>query len=159
MAFRDLVVPIDLSKIHSNSVEIKLECGFMFWEIDYAAIDFSPNENLIVKKYNPSSAIDENGIDVKDLLLFEDQKRLIQPNIGNEVIVTFDKESNTKWEKESVFLKNRGYYEYIRDYKGKPKVKQLKKFKQDGALSIYSKNEYLHFINNLKQKQIVTLND
>ncbi|GGD15696.1 hypothetical protein [Flavobacterium orientale] len=159
MAFRDIIVPLDLNELEKNTVEIKLECGFMFWEVDYAAIDFSQNENLIVKKYNPSSAIDEKGIDVKNLLLFEDQQRLIQPNIGNEVIVTFDKESNSTSEKESVFLKNRGYYEYIRDYKGKPKVKQLKKFKQDGALSIYSKNEYLHFINNLKQKQMVTLND
>lgn len=159
MAFRDLIIPIDLSKIHSNSVEIKLECGFMFWEIDYAAIDYSKNQEIEVKYYKPDSAIDENGKNVTSLLLYEDQERLIQPNIGNEVIVQFHKEINKQYENQSIFLKNRGYYEYIRDYKGLPKTKILNSFKADGALSKFSKDEYKNFIHSLKKEQIILAND
>ena len=143
LAFRDLVIPINLENIKSNKIEVKLECGFMFWEVDYAAIDFSPDVTLDVKYVNPSSAIDENGHDVTQLLSKADKNYLTQPEIGNEVAVKYAVNPPRKGEKQTVFLKNRGYYEYIRDYKNKPNIAKLKSFKVKGALSAYSKEEYL----------------
>ena len=145
MAFRDLVIPIDLEKINTRKIEIKLECGFMFWEVDYAAIDFSKDVPLEPQYFNPFSAIDENGKNVTHLLDKEDKNYLIQPNIGNEVVIKYHVKSPKKGEKQSVFLKNRGYYEYIRDYKGTPNFAKLKTFKEKGALSKYSKEEYSRF--------------
>lgn len=145
MAFRDLIIPIDLKKINTPKIEIKLECGFMFWEVDYAAIDFSKDLPLEIKYINPASAIDENGKDVTQLLEKEDQNYLIQPHIGNEVVVKYHVKSPKEGEKQSVFLKNRGYYEYIRDYKGLPNIAKLKAFREKGALSQYSKEEYTRF--------------
>ena len=145
MAFRDLIIPIDLEKINTPKIEIKLECGFMFWEVDYAAIDFSKDLPLAVQYVNPVSAIDENGKSVTSLLEKEDKNYLVQPNIGNEVVVKYYVKSPKNGEKQSVFLKNRGYYQYIRDYKGIPNIAKLKTFREKGALSQYSKEEYTRF--------------
>ena len=145
MAFRDLIIPIDLKKINTPKIEIKLECGFMFWEVDYAAIDYSKDLPLSMQYVNPASAIDENGKNVTHLLDKEDKNYLIQPNIGNEVVIKYPVKSPQKGEKQTVFLKNRGYYEYIRNYKGMPNITKLKAFREKGALSQYSKEEFTRF--------------
>lgn len=153
MAFRDLIVPIDLEKIKSPKIEIKLECGYMFWEVDYAAIDYSKDIPLETHYVNPFSAIDEKGNNVTDLLTKEDKNYLVQPNIGNEVVIKYHVASPKKEEKQTVFLKNRGYYTYIRDYKGIPNFAKLKTFREKGALSQFSKEEYTKFntISNLNE--------
>lgn len=145
MAFRDLIIPIDLEKINTPKIEIKLECGYMFWEVDYAAIDFSKDISLPIQNINPYVAIDENGKNVTYLLDKEDKNYLIQPSIGNEVTIKYHVASPEKGEKQSVFLKNRGYYTYLRDYKGIPNFAKLKTFREKGALSQYSKEEYSRF--------------
>jgi hypothetical protein len=145
MAFRDLIIPIDLEKINTDKLEIKLECGFKFWEVDYAAIDFSNDSPIDTQYINPYSAIDENGKDVTDLLVKEDKNYLVQPEIGNEVVIKYHVKPAEKGKKQSVFLKNRGYYEYIRNYRGIPNFAKLKTFKEKGALSKYSKEEYDRF--------------
>ena len=43
LAARDLVVPIDLAQIKGNMVNVRLSCGFMFWEVDQAGLDLTPN--------------------------------------------------------------------------------------------------------------------
>ncbi len=44
LQFRDDVLEIDLAKHEGNGIRIKINCGFQFWELDYAAMDFSmPN--------------------------------------------------------------------------------------------------------------------
>ncbi|MFV8467073.1 hypothetical protein [Flavobacterium sp. LB1P62] len=155
MAFRDLIIPIDLEKINTKKIEIKLECGFMFWEVDHAAIDFSKDNPIEVHYINPFFAIDENGKNVTQLLDKEDKNYLIQPTIGNQVVIKYHVKSPKSGEKQSVFLKNRGYYEYIRDYKGIPNFAKLKTFREKGALSKYSKEEYARFITTPNLTEIV----
>lgn len=155
MAFRDLVIPINLEKINSKKIEIKLECGFRFWEVDYAAIDFTAEIQSEIQYINPFSAIDENGKNVTNLLGKEDGNYLIQPNIGNEVVLKYLVKLPKKGDRQSVFLKNRGYYEYIRDYKGIPNFAKLKSFREKGALSKYSEEEYYQFVGTKNLTEIV----
>lgn len=153
MAFRDLIIPIDLEKVNTKKIEIKLECGFMFWEVDYAAIDFSKDIPLEIQYINPFSAINESGKDVTHLLHKEDNNYLIQPSIGNEVVIKYHTNPSKEGQLQSLFLKNKGYYEYIRNYKGVPNFAKLKTFREKGALSKYSKEEYSRFteITNLSE--------
>jgi len=159
MAFRDLIIPINLEKINTKKIEIKLECGFMFWEVDYAAIDFSKDVPMEPQYINPFSAIDESGKNVTNLLDKEDKNYLIQPNIGDEVVIKYHVNPAKNGEKQTVFLKNRGYYEYIRDYKGIPNFAKLKTFKEKGALSKYSKEEYARFMKPGNLTEIVLNNE
>lgn len=146
LAFRDLVVPIDLEDLQQEKVVVKLETGFMFWEIDQAGMDFS--ENIIMKEVvlEPSFAVDEKGENVTDLLRKTDKKYLIQPEIGNEVIVSFKYNPENFTASTTAFLKSRGYYTYIRDYKGIPKLAELQTFRKSGRFSRFSEEQYKKFI-------------
>lgn len=142
LASRDMVMPIDLSKTEAKKVRIKLESGFMFWELDYAAMDFSNNIPVEVKRLKPSSAIDEKGYEVSNLLSADDKSYLEQFDVGNEVIVKYDAPTSNKDLKQTAFLHTKGYYERIRDYKGKPNVRYLKSFKRPGAFAEFSKEKF-----------------
>lgn len=142
MASRDVAVPIDISTVLGEEVVIKLETGFMFWEVDYAGIDFTENVALDIQYINPSRAIDGNNKDVTKLLLAEDQNYLVQPNIGDEVVVHFRASDAETVLNKTFFLKNRGYYNYIRNYEGEPDFQKLKLFKEAGAFTAFSMFEY-----------------
>jgi len=142
MSSRDIAVPIDLSKVAGNEVTIKLESGFMFWEVDYAGIDYTKNKALDIKYINPYEALGGNGENVTKLLSATDQNYFVQPNIGDEVLVTFKMSEPDQDLKRTCFLKNRGYYNYIRNYEGKPDFQKLKLFREAGAFTDFSKYEY-----------------
>lgn len=141
MASRDIAVPIDLSNIVGDEVVIKLETGFMFWEVDYAGIDFTENLALDIKYINPYEALDGNT-NVTNLLLTSDQNYFVQPNIGDEVVVNFKINESSLDLNRTFFLKNRGYYNYVRNYEGNADFQKLKLFKKPGAFTDFSKYEY-----------------
>lgn len=155
MAFRDLVVPINNIATDSETIEIKLETGFMFWEVDYVALDQTTNPELNISVLKPHAAIDENGKDVTSLLSSEDKKYLVQPNPDNVVTVSYKAPVLKKGMKRTIYLKNRGYYEYIRNYTGNPDFAKLKTFREPGRLSDYSEEEYLRFTTAEKLNEIV----
>ena len=142
MASRDIAVPIDMTKLTGNEVVIKLETGFMFWEVDYAGIDFTDNRTVTINYINPSMAVDGNNKDVTKLLLAEDQNYLVQPNVGDEVVVHFKAIETKPTFIKTFFLKNRGYYNYIRNYDGEPNFQELKLFRIAGAFTDFSMYEY-----------------
>ena len=142
MSSRDIVVPLNLSKIEGEEVIIKLETGFMFWELDFAGIDFTDNIALDINYINPTAAIDHNNVNVTHLLSAADNDFFIQPNVGDEVVVSFKTSENNADLKRTFFLKNRGYYNYIRDYKGEPNFQKLKLFREAGTFTDFSKFEY-----------------
>lgn len=157
MASRDIAVPIDLSKVAGNKVIIKLETGFMFWEVDYAGIDYSENKALDIKYINPYEALDGNGANVTKLLSAKDQNYFVQPNIGDEVVVTFKMSEPNQDLKRTYFLKNRGYYNYIRNYEGEPDFQKLKLFRAAGAFTDFSKYEYEALMDYESQFDLVSL--
>jgi hypothetical protein len=142
MATRNLVVPLSLQNVLSERVAIKLECGFMFWELDYAGIDFSENSPFDLEKVKPESALDETLTDVTNLLEAADQNYLVQPEIGNEVTVTFEAPERKAGMRQSVFLVNQGYYNYLRSYDGIPNFKKLKTFREKHTFTRFSENMY-----------------
>ncbi|MDN3670361.1 hypothetical protein QWY93_13650 [Echinicola jeungdonensis] len=146
LASRDMVMDIDLSNVEGEEVKLKLECGFMFWEVDYIAMDYSENTLVDVSYLSPETAIDENGNDVSDLLTYSDEKYLVQPEVGNKVVVTYPTIPVEKNKKQTLFLHSKGYYEYIRDYKNKPNLIHLYSFKRKGAFPSFSKQYLYNFV-------------
>jgi len=148
LSMRQILVPIDLSNITGNIVHVQLSSGFMFWEMDYAAIDFSKDEDYTVQKLLPAKAVDENGKDVTALLSAADEKYLVQPVAGNITTVEYAYDNTTDKNKTQTYvLHAKGYYEYVRDYKNKPDINFLQQFKNPGALSAYSMALYKQFEN------------
>ncbi len=142
MASRDIVIPLDISEINEDKILIKLETGFMFWEVDYVGIDYSEQMSIQLNYIDPVLAIDQDNKNVTKLLTKVDKNYFIQPNVGDEVDVTFKFHSENPNLKQSVYLKNRGFYNYIRDYSGEPNFSKLKLFKEPEAFTDFSKYEY-----------------
>lgn len=143
LATREIVVPVDCSAIPGNEVEIKLSSGFMFWEIDYAAIDFSPDDGFNIQKLSPVKATDEQNQNVLPLLQKDDGIYLDQPQIGNVVTLVYNASPPVNTSQiQSFIMHSKGYYEHIRDFTGKPDVAFLKKFTQPGAFATYGVQMY-----------------
>lgn len=148
LAARDFCVPINTSAIQSDDLEIKISCGFMFWELDYAAIDYSKDEVTTSTFPVLKSATDENGNDVSQLLEKTDALYLVQPQPGNSVELTYQLPKLKKEKAYDVFLHARGYYEHIREYEGLPNRNYLMSFKREGAFIDFSKLLYDKVVDN-----------
>jgi len=149
LAKREIVVQIEFEKSGENKISIKLESGFMFWEIDYAGIDFSKNQPIQISYIKPKLAFNEDGNNVTNELVDADDKYLLQSKIGSVTTIDFvADESRTANTTTTVFLKNSGYYTYIRDYKGKPDFAELKTFRKKGAFTRFSKETYFQYVSN-----------
>jgi hypothetical protein len=146
IANRDLVVPLDFSKVDGEKVEIKIESGFMFWELDYVAIDFTENTELKINSLAPIYAVDNEGKDWTEALKNDDAEYMNQLQNGDVTELRYKALESNAHQAQTVFLHTKGYYELIRDYQGKPKISQLKKFKKPGYFSEYSRIQYLNIL-------------
>ncbi len=143
LAFREMVIPLTLTEEHSDSVQVKLSSGFLFWEIDKAEMDFSPDNEVMIERLTPVKAVDENNKNVLHLLAGADNSFHVQPDVGNVTTITF--RPGTPANKEyikSYFLHSRGYYEHKRSFQTKPDLQFLMQFKQPGAMSRYGLSLY-----------------
>ncbi|MGZ8554548.1 MAG: hypothetical protein ACXWV8_14145 [Chitinophagaceae bacterium] len=143
LANREIVVPVELPATGELITEIKLSAGFMFWEIDYAAIDFSNDNAFTLQKLSPTSAIDETKTNVLAKLEKEDGIYLEQPEIGNIATLTYRAKNNTDLSKGRTYILHaRGYYEHIRDFQNKPDINFLSQFRQPNAFPVYGMQLY-----------------
>jgi len=140
-------MPIDLSGIKDKEIEVKLRCGYMFWEVDYAKMDFSQNIKVETKIISTSSATDEQGSNVALLLNKSDNKFLTQPSIGNQVNIEYNVPIAKNGYQQTFFLHSRGNYEYIRDYKNKPDYLDLLSYLKEGSFTHFAKEQYNIFSN------------
>ena len=145
LATREIVVPLDLKNVEGSSAEVRLSSGFMFWEIDYAAIDFSEENNFSVETISPSVATDETGKDVLPELNKKDGIYLEQPVPGNCVTLEYKCVPLRPNTAQTYILHTKGYYTHERDLKGSPKIAFLKQFKKPGGLPSYSLDQYKKF--------------
>ncbi len=148
VANRELAIPIDLRAVAGDRVKIRLSAGFMFWEIDYAGMDFSPEAELKTTRLLPLLARDETGADVRPQLLSSDGYYLEQPQPGNSVIIeypyTAPADSNST---QTYLLHTRGYYEHVRHFTTGADIRFLNQFRRPGALSDFSIQLYKQTMN------------
>jgi hypothetical protein len=145
LAQRQIVVPLDLTNLPGTSMQIRLSSGFMFWEIDYVGIDYSPGEDFQVENISPSIATDETGKNVLPQLIKKDGDYLEQPVPGNVVTLEYKCKPQSVNTARSYILHSRGYYIHVRDFKGAPDIAFLKQFKKADAFPAYSLQLYKKF--------------
>lgn len=143
MHSRDLVVPINLEGIDTDTIEVKLETGFLFWELDYVAMDFTPDTGLALFRQLPEEAYASDGRDCKALLTADDKQYLVQKQIGELAELHFKTTPCPEGQAQSVFLHTKGYYEIIRNFDGRPEWEELKKFQEPGYNTEFSRLEFL----------------
>lgn len=145
MADKEDILMIDLSEVKSDKVKIKLVSGVLFWDIDYAGMDFTEKGTMRKTTLPLISAKDENGKDVKPLLIKNDDKYLIQPLPNNKTDLIFSSSDLHLGVDRSVFLHSKGHYEILREAKGRPDVAYLKTFLEPGTFIKFSKDHFLKY--------------
>lgn len=141
MALRDDILSLNIKGIESDTIKIKLVTGYLFWEIDYTAMDFGETEVLKPIEIPVKSAIDNYNIDIRDLLLNSDNRYYVQKVTGDEAILTFEN-GDQKVHGRSVFLHTRGYYKILSERSGKADKKKLKTFRKRNSIPAFSKETY-----------------
>lgn len=141
LASRSVVVPIPRQVQPGEQLRVRLECGYHFWEVDQAAMDFSEDGPILVEDLPLMEAHDESGHDVRASLLDLDGNVMSQLFTGAEATLRFDATSldPKPHEDVTVFLHTHGHYEYVRDYSGKPNLAELKSFRAPGTFAAWSK--------------------
>ena len=114
----------------------------MFWEIDYAAIDYSVNKSFTVQKLSPFSAVDETGKNVLDKLLSVDGNYLEQPLPGTVTTISYHFNPIPAGKTQTYILHTKGYYEHVRDFQGGPNLAFLEQFKKPGGFPKFSMEMY-----------------
>ncbi|MEO8587857.1 MAG: hypothetical protein ABI432_00670 [Flavobacteriales bacterium] len=143
IAWREDAVEIDLSAIEGDRVHLKLETGFLFWEIDQVALDAAPDQPISVRTLTPVSAVDQQQRDVLGRLLKEDGSCLVQPALDDRTDVVFSAPDPIPGKERSFFLHAAGHYEILREPKPHtPNMLYLRSFKEPNALSRYSRERW-----------------
>lgn len=140
MAFKDDILELPLQGNEGPALEVKLESGSFFWEIDYAAIDYSPQANVTTCTVPVSSAVNERGKDVARQLRSDDSKYYTQPATENNAVVTFDLPA-AKGLERTIYLHSKGWYELIRNPRGPHDKEYLLTFKQPGRFNRFVLDE------------------
>ncbi len=134
-AFKNDVLPLDLSRVQGDSVRVRLEFGFRFWEIDYAALDFSENQPVQRQTLSPVSAISQTGENVLPALAANDDQYYDQPNLGDEATIAFEAPPLAPGQVRSFILHGRGHYEIFHaPAPGRPNIFQLRAWDKENAL-------------------------
>ncbi len=141
MASKEDVICLDLSGITTENVRIKIEYGYLFWEVDYAAVDFTDNVPVIRRVAAFESAVDNKGEDVKDLMAGSDTLYYIQPEIGDEVVMKFTIPEPAD-DMQTFILHSKGFYHIIMDLDTEEQLRYLLSFRKKGRFPAFS-NELL----------------
>jgi hypothetical protein len=131
MKFKDDVLQFPLNGNETNPLKLKLEFGSFLWEIDYTAIDYSPDQKLTSYTIPAKTALDENKKSVAGLISNDDQKYYSQPTTDNYAEITFDLPDLTE-QSRTIVLHSKGWYQVLQDPKGKPDIEYLKAFRNPG---------------------------
>lgn len=142
-AEREMIMQLDLSGIsEENDVTIRLQTAYMFWDLDYAAMDFSGDENLSVTEIAASRITKQDGKSQEALLEKKDSAYLHLS--GTEYVdvefslpATADTTAVDSW-----FLESSGYYHFTKQFSGEPKIKELKAFLEKGAFDRFSRQKF-----------------
>lgn len=142
VATREVVVPLQELPAEKE-LQVKLSGGFLFWEIDRAAIDYSPNESFTINEYAPVAAWDELNKNVLPLLQKEDGIYCEQPIPGNNATLTYEHipVSDTALT-QTFILHTKGYYTHVRHFKGGMNKAFLQQFRQPDAFTTFSKQRF-----------------
>jgi len=139
------ILKIDLSGISGDRVNIKLVSGVLFWDIDFAGMDFTSDTEPLKTVVALEKATDDTGKDITSLLERDDDSYLVQPFVNNEASLSFIAPPFTEGRERTVYLHSKGNYEVLREAGGKPDMESLLVMLQPGRFTKFSKEHFLRY--------------
>ncbi len=148
-ANRDMIMELDVSSIKENTIKIKLETTYQFWNLDYAAIDFSKNKKMNSVIINPSKAVKADGLN--QVASLNNVDRSYSTLTSNEELNLEYSPTVSEEGIPSYFFISTGYYHNIKKYEGKPQISELMKFKKKGTFDEFSRKKFEEVQNTLSK--------
>lgn len=140
LAYRELLLPIDLSSVKGNELKIRLQTGFMFWDVDYVAVDFSKDKSYICEEISVSSDLQNHTI-----FLENTDHHYIELNKKDDVLLLeFKIPEHMLRKNKSLFLHAEGYY--LNCVKSEGKDEEIVFKKGENAIHKYSLKRYIGMV-------------
>ena len=159
LKFQEIALPVTFSGVGDAPLKVRLKTGFMFWELDKVAIDYSADLPLKKTRVLPYSATDNYRQNVKTLLEKPDQHYLTQSEVGDWVEIRYQSPPREA-EARTVFMRNKGFYTYKREFEGSPDLVELRKFRNPGHFTSFSEERFNALIQSiLKSKPEIVTSD
>lgn len=135
------VYDLDLTNMEGDTLSIKLNPPYGFWTIDYIAVQYDEYKTPNLKTIPITTAVNQDGLDLKDQLKVKDNNYVIMPTVGDYFEATFSSLSEESKKNTSYYLKSNGYYEIHVD-KTKPfQLNTLTRFVTDPGFIVRYSNE------------------
>jgi len=111
MGWQEEVLAIPLTEAHpSETLNLRLTGGGVFWMVDRVAIDFTPSVPVVVHEIEPESAVDRQGRDVTGLLAESDNVYHIMPELGHWADITYRVPPLDPGMERTYLVRSEGYY-------------------------------------------------
>ena len=139
--YSTIVLPVEFSG-DGNPVEIRLRSGFMFWELDYVALDLEDKLVIDYEILKPTKARDQEGVDLVEALSYADESYMHHLNTGDYTEVVYEPIASVSGKDRTLILHSKGYYQSNFNLSGKPQFGKLLRYRKDGELSRQSMQLY-----------------
>lgn len=140
---REMIMSLNLSKYKGAKLKLKFECAFMFWELDYAAMDYSEQVSCQVERISPSELLGKNNENAAGSLKIDDSLYLSHLNNGDQNVLIYPASPLTIGSgTTSYILHSKGYYEQKVNSTRTPDYLTLLTFLRPGAFAQYSLNHF-----------------
>jgi hypothetical protein len=147
------IYDLDLSNIKGDTVIIKMNPPYGFWTIDYLAVQFDEFNTPVITTMPLQSAVNQDGLDLKELISTKDNKYLTMPNVGDYFEGVYSEVKNNDDSNITYYLKSSGYYELHLDKSVPIQFNILGKFLTDtGFIIQYSNDKYREWVKTNNQK-------
>ncbi|MFT5820924.1 MAG: hypothetical protein ACI8ZM_002172 [Crocinitomix sp.] len=140
ISYNGLAVELPQELLNGDQLEVRIRSGFMFWKLDYLALDFSANDGYELQKLKPSIANGNGDKDFIDELSYDDESYMDHPLNGDSTYVEYHGLNVNPEKQRTLILHSKGYYIPLAKYDTKMERKELAKFKADGQLSRFSQD-------------------
>ncbi|NOQ71144.1 MAG: hypothetical protein GQ574_04020 [Crocinitomix sp.] len=139
VSYNTLVATIDQSLITGDEIELRIQAGFKFWDLDYLGMDFTQDTGFETAIIQPS--LNDNNAATLAALESDDALYLEHAQNGDSTYFKFEG-LNTSTAKRTIIMHSKGYYLSNEEYAGTPSWAKLMKLKAPGGLSRLSKDIY-----------------
>lgn len=138
LAYNDLAVKIPAEYLKNKSIEVRLKCGFQFWEIDELYLANANVTDLELLEYQASGSENES-----EKLAANDQQYFVHHQGDAPLQLHFE---GLKTQNRTLFIKSKGYYKSNKNFEGKPNYKTLWSMRKEGGFSAFSQEEFKKYM-------------
>ena len=143
VTLRDMIMKLNIPELTgADHVKVRLQTAYMFWDLDYAGMDFSKNSAPVIDYIPARNVQRSDGQNQSEQLDQKDNSYALLKE-HQELNMAFDmKSENNKGLHYSYFLSGSGFYHDDRDFVGKPQLNELNLFLQKGGFDRYSRKKF-----------------